>query len=62
MCGILGCYHSKKYKFSDKDFISITDQLIHRGPNDKGYNEFIFENDILKLGHRRLTILDLEKT
>ena len=62
MCGILGCYHSKKYKFSDKDFISITDQLIHRGPNDKGYSEFIFENDILKLGHRRLSILDLKKT
>ncbi|MBR3489953.1 MAG: asparagine synthetase B, partial [Bacilli bacterium] len=53
MCGIVG--------FSDRNIDkgniikSMADKLIHRGPDDVGY----YVDDNIALGHRRLSIIDL---
>lgn len=58
MCGISGFIDNNK-KSSKEDLIKMTDALIHRGPDDSGY-EF-WQNDMAQigLGHRRLSIIDL---
>lgn len=55
MCGIVGVFNLDGESFSHKCLKTMTDKLIHRGPDDEGY--FIEEN--IALGHRRLSILDL---
>jgi asparagine synthase (glutamine-hydrolysing) len=56
MCGIAGIIGSS-FKEKDKVIEKMTDLLIHRGPDDKG---FYCDEDIA-LGIRRLSIIDLEK-
>lgn len=52
MCGING------FNFVDKALIKkMNDSLKHRGPDDKG----IYNDGLVALGHRRLSILDLSK-
>ena len=53
MCGIVG-FSDRNI---DKDSIikSMADKLIHRGPDDVGY----YVDDNIALGHRRLSIIDL---
>ena len=54
MCGILGVFgsgSSNRY-----DLPSMLSTLAHRGPDDTG----IVEEDRLVLGHRRLSIMDVE--
>lgn len=53
MCGIAGFISSSKDK--KKIIKSMTDKIIHRGPDAEG---FYVDNDIA-LGHRRLSIIDL---
>src|SRR4051812_1019382 len=54
MCGIAGFY-SKEKLFSADDLQVMIETLSHRGPNAKG----CFMDDIVGLGHRRLSIIDL---
>lgn len=52
MCGIAGIKSS-----SDRDVIyKMTDILTHRGPDECGY----FHDDLISLGQRRLSIIDLD--
>ena len=60
MCGIAGIFNCN-YKFNREDLeltlIGMTDQVMHRGPDDYGY---WIANDLrCGLGHRRLSIIDL---
>ena len=54
MCGIVGFISSKGEK--GKIIKKMTDRLIHRGPDEEGF--YIDEN--IALGHRRLSIIDLD--
>ncbi|ELR73354.1 Asparagine synthetase [Fulvivirga imtechensis AK7] len=58
MCGITGFIDFNK-RSSETTLRSMTDQLVHRGPDDSGI--FFEESDHAQigLGHRRLSILDL---
>ena len=53
MCGIVGFIG--KNKESKKIIESMTNKLIHRGPDDFGY----YVDEFCALGHRRLSIIDL---
>lgn len=57
MCGIAGYIDkSKKYK-ADRAFVKkMTDVLIHRGPDAEGQ----WADERVALGHRRLSIIDLD--
>ena len=54
MCGIAG--FSDRSKAKEEIIKSMTDKLIHRGPDDSGF----YVDDDIALGHRRLSIIDLE--
>lgn len=54
MCGIAGIY-SRRRPVSEDALIAMTDCLSHRGPDDRGF----FLNSKIGLGHRRLSIIDL---
>lgn len=58
MCGITGIYYTnnKNPKEMDTDIKRMTSSLTHRGPDDHGY----YVNSKIALGHRRLSIIDLE--
>lgn len=51
MCGICGVFG-----INDMSLIrSMSDQLVHRGPDDCGF----YNDELVMLGHRRLSIIDL---
>ncbi len=52
MCGILG---SVNIEFDQQ----LLDQIKHRGPDDYGIDRFVMKGNIVILGQRRLSILDL---
>lgn len=54
MCGIAGFVDRNKTK--DNIIKSMTDNLIHRGPDDFGF----YIDEKVALGHRRLSIIDLK--
>ncbi len=54
MCGISGFYSPTK-KFSEAELHLMTDAIASRGPDAFGY----FTDDVVGLGHRRLSIIDL---
>ena len=55
MCGICGIYNLDGLSV-DRDLLKrMNSTMVHRGPDDEGY--FIDEN--IGLGHRRLSIIDL---
>jgi len=57
MCGICGIYNFNKEKRADQATIKrMCDILKHRGPDDEGY--YFSEN--IGLGHRRLSVIDIE--
>ena len=57
MCGIAGLYDSKgSAEPLDESIRRMTDALTHRGPDDSGYHL----EGRMALGHRRLSIIDLE--
>ena len=62
MCGILGNIGIGNYSISLNQFQLINDMLVNRGPDDEGVTEFISNNNNIKLGHRRLSILDLSES
>lgn len=55
MCGIAGCFQRDANPVDQADVRRMTDQLIHRGPDDSG----IWVERNIGLGHRRLSIRDL---
>ena len=56
MCGISGIYE-RTGKPVDKSLLErMTSTLQHRGPDDQGY----FSDGVIGLGHRRLSIIDVE--
>ena len=55
MCGILATIGDINNNISKSEFHSALTLLSHRGPNDSGFDEF-YGN---KLGHTRLSIMDL---
>ena len=57
MCGIAGLLHFGHKCESSDLVISMTNALAHRGPDAFGY----YHDDSISLGHRRLSIIDLEK-
>ena len=54
MCGIVGFASNEE----NKGIIikKMTDRIIHRGPDQEGY----YIDEKIALGHRRLSIIDLE--
>ncbi|NKB21350.1 MAG: amidotransferase 1, exosortase A system-associated [Alphaproteobacteria bacterium] len=57
MCGIAGIFDSRGYRPVDRNLlISMNDVQSHRGPDGDG----VFFEDGIGLGHRRLSIIDLD--
>jgi asparagine synthase (glutamine-hydrolysing) len=54
MCGIAGYYSFNKV-FSETELHEMTTSIAHRGPDAFGY----YNDEIVGLGHRRLSIIDL---
>lgn len=57
MCGICGIYHFDRRLIDEEILRKMNHTLIHRGPDGEGY--YIDKN--IGLGHRRLSIIDLER-
>lgn len=58
MCGIAG-FCDYLSQTDDQVLRKMTDQLVHRGPDDSGYRMVQVQNSRVGLGHRRLSIIDL---
>lgn len=56
MCGLLGVMSVGRPVVSTDSFQRCLRMLAHRGPDGEG----IFQDKIISLGHRRLSIIDLE--
>ncbi|MDC0443015.1 asparagine synthase (glutamine-hydrolyzing) [Gammaproteobacteria bacterium] len=59
MCGLAGFYPSQSSTHEASSYLmqAMVDKLNHRGPDDLGI--WIDANQIIALGHRRLSILDI---
>jgi asparagine synthase (glutamine-hydrolysing) len=58
MCGIAG-YIDYRQKTSKETLVKMTDAMLHRGPDDAGYEIFDVGNAAIGIGQRRLSIIDL---
>lgn len=56
MCGIVGFVDHKSLKEKKTIIKKMAERIKHRGPDDAGY----FSDDVISLGHRRLSIIDLK--
>lgn len=56
MCGICGIINLNEKPVEGRTLIQMRDTVIHRGPDDAG----IFIDNNVGLGHRRLSIIDIE--
>ena len=57
MCGIAGYIPLKKNEVDASRLKEMTNVISHRGPDDEGF----FIDELVGLGHRRLSIIDLSK-
>ncbi len=55
MCGIVGFVDNKKKKEKEKIIKSMADEIAYRGPDGEGF----YVDDVVALGHRRLSIIDV---
>ena len=55
MCGIVGIVSKDKNK--DKIIKDMANRIQHRGPDGDGY----YVNESVALGHKRLSIIDVDK-
>jgi asparagine synthase (glutamine-hydrolysing) len=55
MCGILGFFNPAGIAPESASFMEALDKLKRRGPDDSG----VWHDAVLRLGHRRLSIVDL---
>ena len=62
MCGIFGCIHGPDYNFQDEQFKSLLKTIEHRGPDNLGFSSHYIDGQIVKFGHARLSIIDLNET
>ncbi len=58
MCGIVGVFDSSGLLPPPEHFAASMERLRRRGPDDAG----IWSNSVVRLGHRRLAIVDLSPT
>ena len=58
MCGLIGI-SSKHKPITEKKFLLMRDSIDYRGPDDSG--TFNTADQLIRLGHRRLSIIDLQK-
>jgi asparagine synthase (glutamine-hydrolysing) len=57
MCGISGIYNFQTCEAVTQSLVkAMTDTLVHRGPDDEGF----YVSGPVGLGHRRLSIIDLD--
>ena len=57
MCGLAGIYNYRNFEPVHRSLLkAMTDTLVHRGPDDEGF----YASGPVGLGHRRLSIIDLE--
>ena len=56
MCGFVGFADNKSKKEKDIIIKKMNDQIKHRGPDGEGY----YTDNFVALGHRRLSIIDIE--
>lgn len=56
MCGIVGI-SSKRQPLEESEFLMMRDTMAYRGPDDSGI--YSTHDQLVRLGHRRLSILDL---
>ncbi len=61
MCGIAGFIDFSERSSKD-DLCAMADSLVHRGPDDSGYEIFHQNAASIGLGFRRLSIIDLSPT
>ena len=54
MCGIVGFYSEEKNK--ESIIKNMAERIKHRGPDGEGY----YIGDKIALGHRRLSIIDID--
>ena len=61
MCGITGIVCNSEQPSSSASLYAMTEEIKHRGPDDYGYYESM-ESDgtYVGLGHRRLSIIDID--
>ena len=57
MCGITG-YYCKKTSHNKSILSRMMNKMVHRGPDDEG--SYIDKEHHIALGHRRLSIIDIE--
>ncbi len=57
MCGLTGIFHLNGAPAERHVLKSMTDAIVHRGPDDEGF----FVDGPIGLGHRRLSIIDLSE-
>ena len=55
MCGIVGFVNKEEKTKKKKIIKDMADKIIHRGPDAEGY----YTDEFVALGHRRLSIIDL---
>jgi asparagine synthase (glutamine-hydrolysing) len=55
MCGVLGVLEETNLRVTDAEFGRALAALRHRGPDDEG----VWSEDNVRLGHRRLSVVDL---
>lgn len=61
MCGIAGFLDFNK-NTDELVLRNMTDALVHRGPDDAGYEIYDFDRSTVGFGQRRLSILDLSSS
>jgi asparagine synthase (glutamine-hydrolysing) len=61
MCGILGYFSKKNSSIDHDEFLDALNSINYRGPDDTGVKTIETENQIIFLGHKRLSIIDLSK-
>lgn len=57
MCGIAGFVDNKTKTKKEKIIKAMTDKIAHRGPDAEGF----YNDSVVSLGHRRLSIIDLSE-
>ena len=61
MCGIAGLVRDRKYYSQEYDKQSVLKSLFHRGPDAKGYSDYLIKDIESVFFHTRLAIIDLDE-
>ena len=58
MCGIVGFVDNKPRSKKEKIIKDMADRIAHRGPDAEGF----YNDSVVSLGHRRLSIIDISNS